>query len=156
VADRPASFEPIRILKALDRHRVSYIVIGALARVIHGADEVTAGLDISPSSRPENLRRLELAVKELGVDSFPDAIDKPTSLDTDAGELKIVLEPEGTSGYDDLRRAAGREPLGAGARPSVASVGDLARMLAAHGVHPDRLQDLRRIAEIEAGLGREL
>ena len=55
-------------------------------------------------------------------------------LRTGAGELKIVPEPEGTrGGYDDLRRAASREPLGRGLRPSVASIGDLARMAAALG-----------------------
>lgn len=156
MAERAASFDPIRMLQVLDRHRVNYIVIGALARVIHGADEVTSGLDITPSARPENLRRLELAANELGVAAIPELADQPIALDTDAGQMRVVIEPAGTSGYDDLRRAASREPLGAGVRPSVASLGDLARMLAAHGTDPARLQGLRRVAEIEAGLGREL
>lgn len=56
-----------------------------------------------------------------------------------SGHLKVVLEPVGTrSGYDDLRRAASREPLGHGLRPSVAWVGDLARMAAALGRDQDR------------------
>jgi hypothetical protein len=37
----PDAFDPIAVLQALDRHRVSYIVIGALGRVIHGSDELT-------------------------------------------------------------------------------------------------------------------
>jgi hypothetical protein len=75
-----------------------------------------------------------------------------------AGELKIVSEPEGTRGYDDLRRAATREPLGRGLRPSVASTGDLARMLGALGRDEDRpkLQALRQVAELERSLGPEL
>jgi hypothetical protein len=75
-----------------------------------------------------------------------------------AGELKIVPEPEGTRGYDDLRRAATREPLGRGLRPSVASTGDLARMLAALGREEDRpkLHALRQVAELERSLGPEL
>lgn len=143
------------MLQALDRHRVNYIVIGAFARVIHGADEVTAGLDITPSSRPENLRRLELALQELGVATAPEP-DQPIAIQSDAGEIKIVLEPDGTGGYDDLRRGSTREPLGAGVRSAVASTGDLARMLAASGTEPGRLQGLRRVAEIEASLGRGL
>ena len=44
-------------------------------------------------------------------------------LTTDRGELKIIPEPEGTRGYEDLRRAATREHLGQGLRPAVASLG---------------------------------
>ena len=46
---------------------MSLVVIGGLARVIEGADEITKGVDITPSTRPENLRRLEDALGELGV-----------------------------------------------------------------------------------------
>ena len=72
-------------------------------------------------------------------------------LQTDAGELKIVPEPAGTRGYDDLRRAAGREPLGHGVRPSVASLGDHARMLAALSREQDLvpLHTVRRLVELE-------
>ncbi len=60
-------FDPYAILHSLDRHRVSYIMIGAFARVIQGADEVTRGLDIVPSMREQNLPRLEAALQELGA-----------------------------------------------------------------------------------------
>ncbi len=76
-------------------------------------------------------------------------------LATDAGEVKLVSEPAGTRGYDDLRRAATREPLGSGLRPSVASLGDHARMLAALGREEDagRLRTIRRLIELECELG---
>ena len=155
MADARPNFDPIHLLKMLDKHRVSYIVIGAFARVIHGADEVTDGLDILPSPRAENLRRLQTAADELGAapPTLGDPLAVPVTLDTASGELRIVGVPEGTQGYDDVRRAATREPLGSGVRPSVASVGDLARMLAARGGEVDlaRLQILRRVAELEAG-----
>lgn len=79
-------------------------------------------------------------------------------LHTDQGELKIVPEPAGTRGYDDLRRAATREPLGHGLRPSVASVGDHARMLAALDREHDRtpLLTLRRLIELERERSRGL
>ncbi len=71
-------------------------------------------------------------------------------LKTDAGELKVVPEPAGTRDYD-LRRAARREPLGQGLRPSVASIGDHVRMLAALGREQDRqpLLIVRRLIELE-------
>jgi hypothetical protein len=79
------------------------------------------------------------------------------ALRTARGELKIVPEPAGTRrGYDDLRRAATREHIGHGLRPSVASVADLARMSAALEVDAERLPELRRIMEVEVRLQRSL
>ena len=119
------------ILAALDRHRVSFVVVGGLARVIHGTGETTADIDIVPSPRPENLRRLSAALQEIGADVPAFDADVPATIGTPLGDVTVVLTPDGTRGWDDLRRAANREPLGHGLRPSVASPGDLARMLAA-------------------------
>ncbi len=157
-------FDPIAILRPLDQRRVAYIVIGALGRVIQGSDEMTDGIDIVPSTREENLRKLGLALEDLNarrVDGKPLALeqglpdDPVLELETDAGELKLVPDPAGTRGYDDLRRDASREPLGSGLRPSVASLGDAARMLAALGRDQDldRLRTLRRVIELERQLG---
>jgi hypothetical protein len=154
------------MLAALERERVKYILIGGFARVIQGTEELTYGLDLVPSLRAENLRRLGLALGDLNA-RRPDgkrlaledsvASEPVLDLETDAGELKIVPEPMGTRGYDDIRRAAGREPLGQGLRPSVASIGDLARMAAALGREQDLLplRQLRVLAELEGPLSRE-
>jgi hypothetical protein len=161
------TFDPIALMQALDRHRVTYIVIGALGRVIHGSDEVTDGLDIVPSTREENLRKLTLALDELnarGRDGKQPALERGLArqpvlaLETDAGALQIVPEPTGTRGYDDLRRAANREPLGHGVRPWVASIGDHARMLAALDRPQDRepLETIRRLIELDRELSRGL
>ena len=156
MADSDPRFDPLGMIAALDRHRVSYIVVGGFARVIQGADETTRGVDIVPSTRPENLRRLRLALDELGarpVDGsdrvLTELSEQPYALRTGLGELKVVTVPAGTGGYDDLRRAARREPLGRGVRPAVASTGDLARMLAAHEGASPALAQLRRLAELE-------
>jgi hypothetical protein len=154
-------FDPIGIFKALDRARVTYIVIGGLARVLQGTDELTDGVDVVPAMREENLRRLDLALGELnakrrdGKKTLAVADVDVLDLETDLGELKIVPEPAGTRGYDDLRRAATREHLGAGVRVAIASVGDLARMTAALGREQDEpaLRMLHRIAEIGRSLG---
>ena len=159
------AFDPIAVLQALDRHRVSHVVIGGLGRVIHGSDELTDGIDIVPSTKPENIRRLELSLTDLNahrVDGKPLELEQSLEsepmleLRTDAGEVKLVPEPAGTRGYDDLRRAARREPLGRGVRPSVASIGDHARMLAALNREQDHepLRMLRRLVELDRELGR--
>ena len=155
-------FDTYAILRALDDRGVTYIVIGALGRVIHGSDELTDGIDIAPSMREENLRRLGLALDDLGARGGPDGKVPDlhqggvVELRTDAGELKIVPEPAGTRGYDDLRRDASREPLGRGVRPSVASLGDHARMLAALDRERDHeaLRTVRRLIELERGRSR--
>lgn len=167
MSEPAADFDPRGLLAALDRHRVAYIVVGAFARVVQGADEITRGIDVVPSSREDNLRRLDAALAELGArrsdGSEPalasaDEREAVVELTTDRGELKIIPEPIGTSGYEDLRRAASREHIGQGLRPAVASLGDLSRMLASLGREDDmpKLLDLRRLAELEISHGIEI
>lgn len=160
------SFDPYALVTALEGRRVVYVLIGGFARIIRGTEEVTDGIDVVPSAKPENLRRLDLALTDLGAhlgNGTPAALDSPVptllELRTGVGELKVIPEPAGTrGGYDDLRRAATREPIGRGLRPTVASIGDLARMLAARGREKDQLplQQLRTLSEFERRLGRGL
>jgi hypothetical protein len=161
MAERPTKFDPYALLQALDRHGVTYIVIGGFGRIVQGTEEMTYGLDVVPSTRSENLRRLDTAVQALDArrsDGRTLTITESTigaepvlELETAHGELKIVPEPVGTRGYDDLRRAANREPLGRGVRPRVASIGDLARMVSALGDEEriPQLMQLRRLVELE-------
>ncbi len=153
--------DPYTLLRELEHARVAYVVIGAVARIIHGSDEVTEDLDITPSLRPDNLRRLEEALEGLSahrVDMRPlaiaelDAEQEPwVPFVCDGGQIHIVARPRGTRGYDDLRRRANREALGEGLRPSVADPADLVRMLEAHD---DPVRDLhvlpimRRLVEL--------
>lgn len=155
---RPA-FDPYAMFEALDRERVSYLVVGGFARVVHGSAETTRGLDIVPSLREENLRRLGRALDELdakGPDRRPAdvaslASSEPIEARTRAGQLRIVPTPWGTRGYDDLRIRSFRENLGRGARPAIASVVDCVRMLEASDRNRDseRLERLRRLMELE-------
>jgi hypothetical protein len=163
VAKQASSFDPYELLRALQGNYVSFVVIGAFARVIHGTGEVTDGLDITPSFRGDNLARLEKALDELDAsrrDGKPldlaNGREPVIELDTRAGELKLVPEPAGSQGYDDLRRHASREPLGGGLRPQVASPGDLARMLGALEREDDipTLLRLRRLIELDRELSR--
>jgi hypothetical protein len=158
---RPA-FDPYALFEALDRERVSYVVVGSFARVVHGSAETTDGLDIVPSLREENLRRLARALDELdakapdrrAVDTDSLASSELVRTRTRAGELRIVPAPWGTRGYDDLRIRAYRENLGRGARPRVASLVDCVRMLESsdRDLEAERLQRLRRLMELERQL----
>jgi hypothetical protein len=157
------SFDPHAILAALERHYVSYVVIGGLAQVLRGVDQLTEGVDICPSFARDNLDRLDRAAHELDarrIDGEPLTLSDETigteaviSLRTSAGLLQVIGAPAGAPrGYVDLRRAASAEHLGQGIQPLIASTGDLARMAAAlhRDVDIERLPELRRIIELEA------
>jgi len=163
----PGRFDPYAILSALEQQRTNYVLIGAFARVLQGTEELTRGVDLVPSLRAENLRRLQLALDELDAkrdDGQALVLDPATirdepviSLQTPYGDMKLVPDPPGTrGGYDDLRRAATREPIGRGLRPSVASISDLARLLATLNREQDQplLAQLRKLREIELSLDR--
>jgi hypothetical protein len=153
------AFDPYAMFEALGRERVTYVVVGGFARVVHGSAEITRGLDIVPSLREENLRRLGRALDELearGPDRRPVdvtslASSEPIEARTRAGQLRIVPTPWATRGYDDLRIRSFRENLGRGARPAIASVVDCVRMLEASDRRRDseRLERLRRLMELE-------
>jgi hypothetical protein len=163
----PARFDPYAILHALEEAGVSYVIVGGLARVLQGSDELTHGIDVTPSSRTKNLERLQTALEKLNarrVDGAPLDLtaleagrDPAVEFESDAGEIKIVLEPTGTRGYDDLRRRGTREPIGEGLRPLVANPGDLVRMLDAHGREQDSIviETMQRAIELDRGLGWE-
>lgn len=153
-------FDPYAILAALERRQVAYVVIGALAWIAHGAEETADALDIVPSAHGDNPHRLQLALADIGaagrassaaVGGAP-ALLPAGEFVTPHGRVNVVPEPAGTrGGYDDLRRAAAREPIGRGLRVAVASNPDLARMLAELGREDDlpKLFDLRRLQALE-------
>lgn len=157
----PVPFDPYQVFQALDRHHVQYVVIGAFARVIHGTRETTHAIDITPSMRADNQRRLAQALADLDArptgDDPADA-DAPRAYATRAGALTIVATPAGTRGYDDLRRQATRENIGQSCRPQVATPGDLARMLGAldDPTNQERLLRLRRLIELDRSRGLTL
>jgi hypothetical protein len=156
------SFDPRAIIAALERNYVDYVLIGGLARVLRGSDELTRGVDICPALTANNDERLAQAGLELdsshggGRRRAPGEIalagEDVVELRTTAGELKLVPAPAGVpNGFADLRRAATREHLGNRLRPLVAPTADLARMTAALRREQDigRLRELRRIMELE-------
>ncbi len=161
--DTPDRFDPLGLLAAIQKRHASFILIGALARITQGTDELTHGVDITPWMRPTTLDNLSLALIDINArrtDGQPltfDTDEPVIELATDFGQLKIVPQPAGTRGYEDLRRAATHEYLGKGVRPQIASVGDLVRMAGALYRDYDRdlviVNQLRHIAELERDLG---
>lgn len=162
-ADPRASFDPRTILAAFQRADATFVVIGGLARVLRGSDEVTWTVDICPSLIDANRARVQAALDELeaelvqarkGSRAKKDPGQQPVlRFSTDAGAVNVVPAPAGVPrGYEALRTGATVEHLGGGLRPSVACTADLVTMAAASGRREDAtlVPRLQRILQLEA------
>jgi hypothetical protein len=168
----PVPYRPDKLLEVLERHGVHYIVIGGLAAELRGSPYATRDVDVTPSRERANLGRLADALRELKatlrIPNVEDPVEFPLdqhSFDwgttwtfvTAHGFLDIALLPDGTRGYDDLRRSASRERITETLEVNVASLADVIRSKEAAGREKDRAvlpvlrQVLERSREIERG-----
>jgi hypothetical protein len=151
-------FRPRALLEQLVAATVDFIVIGGLARVLHGGATITRDLDITHAGDPDNLDRLRSALVTLDArPRLPAALDghaaAAVGLDTRDGRLDLVAAPRGSPPYERLRERALRADLD-GIEVAVASLDDLIAMKKAAG----RPKDLVAVEELEAirRLQREL
>jgi hypothetical protein len=166
----PVPYRPGELLEVLERHGVRYVVIGGLAAELHGSPYITRDVDVTPSRDHANLRRLAAALRELNAQLRVPDVDEPVefpldehSFDwgttwtfvTDHGYLDIALLPDGTQGYDDLRRGATREQITESIQVDVASLADVIRSKEAAGREKDRavLPILRQVLERSRSIG---
>ena len=142
-----AAFDPARLIRVLNRHKVRFVLIGALAARLHGFPRLTADADIVPADDRANLERLAGALKELHAKVYTESVPEGLAFDrsaaalaraqlwnlvTDAGRLDIVFTPAGTKGYHDLTKDA--EQFEAfGVRFFAASLDDIIRSKEAAG-----------------------
>jgi hypothetical protein len=150
-------FDPEPALRALSDGDVDFVVVGAIAAVLHGSSVLTTDLDIVFATDRENIERLGTVLVGLdamlrgveeGVPFVPDGatlrrIDLLT-LTTNAGPLDVLRAPSGAPSYAILRRRAEVYDLG-GFAVRVASIEDLIAMKHAAG----RAKDLAAIEELE-------
>jgi len=116
-----APFDPERLIRALSRNRVKFILIEALAARLHGFPRLTADADITPASDKANLERLSSALKDLDARVYTESVPAGLAFDrsaaalgraqmwnlvTNAGRLDIAFTPAGTRGYEDLAEDA--------------------------------------------------
>jgi hypothetical protein len=59
-------FEPKRIVDALNRGGVRYVIVGGLAVGAHGVIRATRDLDLVPDAEPANMDRLARILSDLG------------------------------------------------------------------------------------------
>ena len=137
------SFE--RILTALGRAEVDFVVVGGVSAVLQGATTTTFDLDIVPSLEPANRRRLLEVLEELEA-CYREHLPKrllPTDADlaagghlllaTNQGPLDVLGRIVGDLGYPELLE-----------RSRTLRVGD----------HDVRILTLQALIELKEQLGR--
>jgi hypothetical protein len=157
-------YQPEEILEVLERHEVLYVVIGGLAAELRGSPYATVDVDVTPARTRENFVKLAAALTELQAKLRIPDMDEPLEVPLDEhsfehattwtyvtkhGYLDVALLPDGTRGYDDLRRGATREQLTDSLNISVAALADVIRSKEAAGREKDRavLPVLRQVLE---------
>ena len=158
------AFDPLAVFAALEHARVSYVIVGELAEVLHGSGGLTDEIEIVPALRTDNQPRLRAALTALDVDrettselvgALTDG--QPVDVATPFGRVVMTPTPPGTRGWDDLRRGATREPLGRGVRANLADLADLVRMneVANEPARSVRAARLRRMVDLQHSISRE-
>jgi len=147
-----------RLLEALVRGGVEFIIIGGVAATAHGSAHVTADLDIVYRRTPQNIARLAEALSPLqpyirgAPPGLPFQFDVETirrglnfTLVTVAGDLDAMGEATGGGTYEALlSRSETRLLFGLDVR--FVDLETLIHLKRAAG----RPKDLERIAELEA------
>jgi len=156
-------FEPIAMVKVLQRHAVEFVVIGGIAGRLHGSTTMTRDLDVCHASIPENLERLAAALRELeavlrGADpGLPFKLDARTlrngqnfTFSTKYGSFDCLADPGGALTYELLEPNAEWADLD-GVRVRMASLDDLIRMKRSAGRRKDliEVENLSALREVK-------
>jgi transcriptional regulator with XRE-family HTH domain len=160
-----ARFDPLSVLRALENTGLRYVLVGSLAESVRGSPYLPLQRELAICPAPEDREALEQALDALAAEPPLDSVDYSRALPRDrapyrdaerwmiakvGATLAVVEAPPGTRGYDDLRRQASREDLGAGLSVAVASLPDLIRIADASPWSEDSgtLSALRRTLEL--------
>jgi hypothetical protein len=82
-----------KVLTALEREGVKYVVFGAVALALHGLPRATEDLDIFIAPEPDNIERLKVALRSVFNDP---CIDDITAKDL-LGEYPAVAPRTGAT-----------------------------------------------------------
>ncbi len=145
-------------LKAFEDGKVTFVVIGGYAAVIHGSAQLTRDLDICYERTPDNMKRLAEAIAPYhprlrgAPPGLPFVFDQQTlaqgmnfTLETDLGDIDLLGEVSGLGQYPEVSRDAVRVQLHGGYY-RVASLEALIQSKRAAG----RAKDVSILPELEA------
>lgn len=103
-----APFDPLRLLKTLQRHRVRFVVIGGIAGRLWGSTTVTNDLDICYGRDGANLDALASALRDLKVKrrsaGYESLARNAEAMDVGGFSIRVAALPDLIA----MKRAAGR------------------------------------------------
>jgi predicted nucleotidyltransferase len=155
------TFHPRKILRALARHGVVYVVVGGVAVQAHGGQRLTQDLDLAVPSDRENYDRLASALSEvdariLGLEGQRSAASPSAGmlasgdlwhLDSDHGMVDVIVLPAALGPFEAVRERAHDVELGDVVVP-VAAREDLIAMKQASG-RPQDLEDVELLEGLD-------
>jgi hypothetical protein len=147
------TFEPERIVAALNAADVAFVIVGGIAVAAHGVVRATADIDLVPEPSAENIGRLAHVLTELGAEHPVDgaltgaSLARPVSfkLRTRHGDLQVLNRMPAVPSYAHLRENAIVVHLAPEVRGVICSLADLRSMKLASG----RPRDLVDVAELD-------
>ena len=153
-----SEYQPAALVRALVEGGVDFVVIGGVAVVLQAMPRFTKDLDICYSTAQDNLDTLGgvLVALEARLRGIPETVpfvpDGRTlrqtqimCLTTPAGDIDLLVDPDGAPPYNTLRRRADVMDLG-GQSVRIASIEDMLAMKRAAG----RPQDVVDIESLES------
>jgi hypothetical protein len=153
--------DPERILQALAKYRVDYVIVGGLAVQTHGHVRTTADVDVYASPDPANMTRLAAALNALdarvlnpgseGLEIDAKTLPRATmwQFATRHGAIDVLHDAPGAPPYDELRARALVLELG-DLSVAVAGRDDLISMKRASGRRVD-LEDIAALTDAGDG-----
>ena len=122
--------EPLRMLSALRSHGVTFVLVGGTAMAARGGPIDFDAVEICIPEDRQNLKRVSLALQQLGaIPVGPDEADR-SSYETIDGPLDVI---ELRDGFAELSERGSNEDLGNGVVARVASMSDLTDMARSSG-----------------------
>ena len=129
--------DQLRLLSALARHGVEFVVVGGVAAQLHGWLGATVDLDIAVSREEANVERLNAALRSVRA-SEPAIGGLGTLFETAYGRLEIVRRADGIGAYANWLANARSKQIQPGLTVVVAAPDDILRSKEAAGREKDR------------------
>ncbi len=155
-------FDPIRVLRILEKHRVKFVIVGGFAAWMQGAPIVTTDVDIVYEATPKNITVLIKALRELGavyrhqlnrrIEPSAEGLASTVAaghhlLETNAGNLDVLRTASGVDYLDLIGDAIELEIEGRNSR--YASLKTVIAMKERAG----REKDIAALPTLKAALG---
>jgi len=147
------TFEPDRLVAALNAAQIGYVIVGGLAVGAHGVVRATRDLDLVAAPDQRNMDRLADCLQALGGEHpiqgplTGAALAKPASfkVQTQHGEVQVLNRMEGVPPFAELQRDQIRVEIASDAVAPVCSLAHLRVMKRA----ANRPRDHVDLAELE-------